>query len=165
MLTPTLSLAASATLPNPSSISQASPSLPPAVLAKGTTARTWSQVVGEAAHKKAASKVATGEPAAGAPRGSYKEEFPRYVGHSASSPIKLDDTSDFPDGNIPSFLLPLATNISSLGHILPRRDGLWAVEWIRRQPVFLTSPSDPFSCWDGSGSQDCTIERRCPAVA
>ena len=115
-----MSLAASATLPNPSSISQASPSLSHTVLAKETTARTWSQVVGEAAHKKAAGKAATRKPAAGAQRGSYKEEFPRYVGHSASSPIKFNDTSDYPDGNIPSFLSPLATNISSLGHILPR---------------------------------------------
>ena len=117
--------AASAIFPGPSSVSQASPSLPHAVLAKGTTARTWSQVVGEAAHKKAADKAATEKAAAETQGGGYEEEFPRYVGRStSSSPITFDDTSDYPDGNIPSSLLPLPTNISSLGHILPRRDGL-----------------------------------------
>lgn len=50
----------SATPPSSSSVSQAhSPSLPQAVLAKGTTARTWNQVVREVAPKKAADKAAT----------------------------------------------------------------------------------------------------------
>lgn len=133
MLTPTTGPtlnAAPAISPGPSSLPQvspslpqASPSLPPAVLVQGTTARTWSQVVGEAARKKAAGKAATEKAPAEKQGGSYEEEFPRYVGCSASSsPITFDDTSDYPDGNIPSFLLPLPTNISSLGHILPRRD-------------------------------------------
>ena len=69
MLTPTTGStlnAAPAISPGPSSLPQVSPSLPqaspslfPAVLVQGTTARTWSQVVGEAARKKAAGKAAT----------------------------------------------------------------------------------------------------------
>lgn len=105
------------------SLPQASPSLPPTVLVQGMTAQTWSQVVGEAARKKAASKAATEKAPAEKQGGSYEEQFPRYVGRSASSsPITFDDTSDYSDGNISSSLLPLPTNISSLGHILPRRD-------------------------------------------
>ena len=133
ILTPTTGLtlnAAPAISPDPSSLPQvspsllqASPSLLPAVLVQGTTARTWSQVVGEAARKKVAGKAATEKAPAEKQGGSYKEEFPRYVARSASlSPITFDDTSDYPDGNIPSSLLPFPTNISSLGHILPRRD-------------------------------------------
>lgn len=113
--------AASAISPGPSSASQAFPSLPHAVLAKGTTARTWSQVVREAADKKAADKAATEKVAAETQGRGYEEEFPRYVGGPASPlPITFDDPSDYPDGNIPSSLLPLTTKISSLGHILPR---------------------------------------------
>lgn len=84
-------------------------------------------VVRDAAHKKAADKPATEKATAKTQGRSYKEEFPGYVGPDTSSaspsPFTFDDTSDYRDANIPSFLLLLPTNIFSLGHILPRRAG------------------------------------------
>ena len=61
--------------------------------------------------------------------------------------------------------LILVTKIYSLDHILPRRDGRWVVEWRRRRLVFLTSPSNPFSCRYRNQSQARTIEWSCGAVA
>lgn len=77
------------------------------------------------AHKKAIDKAATEKAATEMQRESYRQQFLRYVKRStSSSPIMFNDISDYPDGNIPSFLLLLHTNISSFSHILPRQDGL-----------------------------------------
>ena len=123
---------ASATPRGSSSVSQAhSPSLPQAVLAKGTTAQTWSHRMREAVHKNAANKAAADKAAADKAAAKThgriydEEDYPRYVGPDKSSacpsPIMFFATSDYPGSNIPSSLLPLPTNISSLGNTLPRR--------------------------------------------
>lgn len=140
ILTPTTGShlnSALATPPGSSSVSQAySPSLPQAVLAKGTTAQTWSHRIREVVYKNtankaatdkaAADKVATDKAAAKMHGRIYdKEDYPRYVGSDKSSAcpslIIFFATSDYPGSNIPSSLLPLPTNISSLGNTLPRR--------------------------------------------
>lgn len=117
--------AALAIFHDPSFISQASPSLFHIVLANGIIAQIQNQVIGKTAYIKAADKAAIKKAAAEMQGRSYRQQFPRYVKRStSSSPIMFNDISNYPDGNIPSFLLPLHTNISSLSHILPRQDGL-----------------------------------------
>lgn len=99
------------------------PSLPQA---RGRTARPWNQLAREwaTAEKKATAR------AGGRTRGSDAKEsareagYPGYVGPDIKSVDQsLPLTQDTSGGNIPSSLLPLPTNIYSLGHSLPRRDG------------------------------------------
>lgn len=81
------------------------------------------------ARESAETEKAAAAMVGGRARGSSAEEsagevaYPRYVGPDIKSVDPLPLTHNTSGGNIPSSLLPLPTNIYSLGHLLPIRDG------------------------------------------
>lgn len=108
-----------------------SPSFSQAALAGGRTARPWNQVARELAEAEKAAVAMAGRRTAQGSRAEKsvgKVAYPRYMGPDIKSADPLPLTYDTSGGNIPSFLLPLPTNIDSLGHLLPRRDGQGVVE-------------------------------------